>query len=51
VPDVSKLEALTGWRAQRSLAQILDDVIDEVRSQASLEPIRATSGERLQQGT
>jgi UDP-glucose 4-epimerase len=51
VPDVSKLEALTGWQAQRSLAQILDDVIDEVRSQARPEPITATSGERLQQGT
>jgi UDP-glucose 4-epimerase len=33
VPDVGKLESLTGWRAQRSLAQILDDVIDEVRSE------------------
>jgi len=51
VPDVSKLESLTGWHAQRSLAQILDDVIDEVRSEVSSEPITATSGERLQQGT
>ena len=31
VPDVSKLESLTGWHAQRSWTQILDDVIDEVR--------------------
>jgi UDP-glucose 4-epimerase len=51
VPDVSKLEALTGWQARRSLAQVLDDVIDEVRSQARPEAITATSGERLQQGT
>jgi len=51
VPDVSKLESLTGWHARRSLAQVLDDVIDEVRSEVSPEPITAASGERLQQGT
>ncbi len=51
VPDVGKLEALTGWHAQHTLAEILDDVIDEVRSEVDQEPITATSGERLQQST
>ncbi len=37
VPDVSKLESMTGWHAQRSLDQILDDVIYEVRSEAELD--------------
>jgi UDP-glucose 4-epimerase len=50
VPDVSKLEALTGWHAKRSLAQILNDVIDEVRSEVAPGPTTPASGERLQQG-
>jgi UDP-glucose 4-epimerase len=33
VPDVAKVEALTGWHAKRSLADILDDVIAEARSE------------------
>ena len=33
VPDVAKIGALTGWRAQRSLADVLDDVIAEVRAE------------------
>jgi UDP-glucose 4-epimerase len=34
VPDVAKIEALTGWRAKRSLSDILDDVVAEARSEA-----------------
>jgi nucleoside-diphosphate-sugar epimerase len=33
VPDVEKISQLTGWRSQRNLAQVLDDVIAEVRSE------------------
>jgi UDP-glucose 4-epimerase len=33
VPDVGKISQLTGWRSQRNLAQVLDDVIAEVRSE------------------
>jgi UDP-glucose 4-epimerase len=33
VPDTSKLHALTGWRAVRSLEEILDDVIAESRAE------------------
>ena len=33
VPDVGKVQALTGWRAQRSLDDILGDVIAEVREE------------------
>ena len=33
VPDVTKIRALTGWRPQRALADVLDDVIAEVRSE------------------
>ena len=35
VPDTNKLEALTGWRAERGLSEILDDVIAEVRASGS----------------
>lgn len=31
VPDVSKIESVIGWKAERSLDQILDDVIDHQR--------------------
>ena len=34
VPDVAKLERLTGWRPHRSLEEILSDVIDHERSRA-----------------
>jgi UDP-glucose 4-epimerase len=37
VPDVGKVEALTGWRAKRSLDDILDDVIAEVRMSSKSE--------------
>jgi UDP-glucose 4-epimerase len=33
VPDVGKITQLTGWRSQRNLAQVLDDVIAEVRAE------------------
>lgn len=33
IPNVSKLESLTGWRAKRALAEILDDVVSEVRAE------------------
>ena len=33
VPDVAKIRALTGWLAQRTLSDILDDVIEEVRAE------------------
>jgi UDP-glucose 4-epimerase len=33
VPNTSKLQALTGWRAQRTLEEILDDVIAEARAE------------------
>jgi nucleoside-diphosphate-sugar epimerase len=51
VPDVRKLESLTGWHAQRSLTQVLDDVIDEVRCEVGPGAVTATSGERLAPGT
>ncbi len=35
VPDTTKLETLTGWRATRSLDQILDDVISESRKETA----------------
>jgi UDP-glucose 4-epimerase len=35
VPDVSKISQLTGWRARRSLDQILDEVIAEVRAEVA----------------
>ncbi len=31
VPDTSKVKALTGWEAKRTLAEVLDDVIAEAR--------------------
>jgi UDP-glucose 4-epimerase len=31
VPDLSKIESVIGWRSQRSLDQILDDVIEHQR--------------------
>jgi UDP-glucose 4-epimerase len=34
VPDVTKVATMTGWRAERVLDQILDDVIAEVRNEA-----------------
>ena len=40
VPDVTKMGRLTGWRSEHSLAQILDDVIAEVRTE-SITPARA----------
>jgi nucleoside-diphosphate-sugar epimerase len=33
VPDVGKITQLTGWRSQHTLAQVLDDVIAEVRAE------------------
>lgn len=39
IPDVHKISALTGWHAQRSLDQILDDVIDEVESERSFRKV------------
>jgi UDP-glucose 4-epimerase len=33
VPDVSKISALTGWRAKRGLSEILEDVVAEVRAE------------------
>ena len=35
VPDVGKISRLTGWSSRRSLADVLDDVIAEVRSERS----------------
>jgi UDP-glucose 4-epimerase len=36
VPDVSKVRELTGWKAERRLADVLDDVISEVRAEYAL---------------
>ena len=36
VPDVSKVRELTGWKAERRLADVLDDVIAEVRAEYAL---------------
>jgi UDP-glucose 4-epimerase len=36
VPDVSKIHRLTGWEARRTLADVLDDVISEVRSELAV---------------
>jgi UDP-glucose 4-epimerase len=33
VPDVTKIRRLTGWEAGRTLADVLDDVVGEVRSE------------------
>jgi len=33
VPEVTKINRLTGWRAKRNLAEILDDVVAEVRAE------------------
>jgi UDP-glucose 4-epimerase len=33
VPDTTKAELLTGWRATRNLNEILDDVISEIRTE------------------
>lgn len=33
VPDTTKIETLTGWRAERDLGEILEDVIGEVRAE------------------
>jgi len=33
VPDVSKIQALTGWRAKRQLVDVLADVIAEARAE------------------
>jgi UDP-glucose 4-epimerase len=33
VPDVTKIGTLTGWRADRTLTDVLDDVIEEVRAE------------------
>jgi len=38
VPNVSKVTALTGWRAERDLDHVLGDVIDEARSEMSARP-------------
>ncbi len=35
VPDVAKIRTLTGWRAQRALVDILDDVIAEARGEGN----------------
>jgi UDP-glucose 4-epimerase len=43
VPDVAKIRALTGWRAQRGLTDVLDDVIGEVR--AEREPLALAGDE------
>ncbi len=32
VPDTSKLEALTGWKATRTLERTIDDVIEYERA-------------------
>jgi UDP-glucose 4-epimerase len=31
-PDTGKIESLTGWKAERTLDDILDDVVDDLRS-------------------
>lgn len=33
VPDVAKIHTLTGWRTERELANVLDDVVAEVRAE------------------
>jgi UDP-glucose 4-epimerase len=35
VPDTGKVEALTGWRATRSLADVIEDVIEHERAGAT----------------
>jgi UDP-glucose 4-epimerase len=38
VPDVRKIREVTGWRAQRTLDAVLDDVINEVQSEIGAGP-------------
>ena len=45
VPDVTKLHQLTGWQAKRSLAEILEDVIEEFRAEAVGEPAATRLGD------
>lgn len=42
VPDVGKVHALTGWEVSHTLAEILDDVIAEVRAEL---PVGAQGGD------
>jgi nucleoside-diphosphate-sugar epimerase len=44
VPDVSKIRELTGWRAQRKLDAVLEDVINEVQS----EPARVAAAHKAE---
>jgi UDP-glucose 4-epimerase len=44
VPDVGKVSRLTGWQAQRSLEQILDDVVAEVKGGSATSSVREESG-------
>jgi nucleoside-diphosphate-sugar epimerase len=44
VPDVGKLNRLTGWEAQLSLEQILDDVVAEVKASSDNSSVREGSG-------
>lgn len=43
VPDTSKIERLLGWRATRSLDQILTDVVEHELANSALEPEGAAS--------
>ena len=47
VPDVTKVGQLTGWQAQRSLAEVLDDVIAEVRSEVHVGVTTRAEGEQV----
>jgi nucleoside-diphosphate-sugar epimerase len=40
IPDTGKLEALTGWRATRSLEDVIEDVIEHERVGAATKRAR-----------
>lgn len=45
VPDVTKIQQLTGWQARRTLAEILADVIAEFRAEPVGEPAGTLLGD------
>ena len=45
VPDTSKLNALTGWKATRSLDEILDEMIAEARNEPVMTLIESEPGD------
>ena len=39
LPDVSRLESVTGFRPRRTLAQIISDIVEEKRAQMADGPV------------